>query len=116
MPGQRTSAHPIRGDAMVSMTRRWLTTLAAATFASGLAAAPLSAQSVIDPKNVSFTASSDHSTLDSGGSPVLDHYELDFYQVGASQPFQSTDLGKPTPDGTGKITVSFFPLLASVPT
>ena len=40
-----------------------------------------------------------------GGTPVVQSYQIGLYIVGASQPFQTVSLGKPTPDGTGTITV-----------
>lgn len=76
----------------------------------------VNAQTVVDPRNAQFNASPDHSATNTDGSPALDHYELEFYMVGASQPFQTVGLGKPTPDGTGKILVDFSALLVPVPT
>jgi hypothetical protein len=62
------------------------------------------AQSVVDPTTAEFDPSPDHGLVVSG-SPVVDHYELGFYLVGAAQPFQVNQLGKPAPDVDGKIRV-----------
>jgi hypothetical protein len=75
----------------------------------------VNAQTVVDPRNAQFNASPDHSATSPDGSPALDHYELEFYMVGASQPFQTVGLGKPAPDGAGSILVDFSTLLVPVP-
>lgn len=64
------------------------------------------------PKSVSFTKSSDHS--------IVTSYRLDVFASGANPstatPIATSNLGKPTPDGSGTITVdrqTFFQGLAS---
>jgi Putative binding domain, N-terminal/Viral BACON domain len=58
----------------------------------------------LDPTRALFTASPDHNaTVD--GTAVVQSYEIGLYIVGAAQPFQRVSIGKPTPDGTGTITV-----------
>jgi hypothetical protein len=76
-------------------------------------AVPLHAQTVVNPTTAQFDPSADHSTTLADGTPVLDHYELEFYLVGAAQPFQTLVLGKPAPDPDGKIRVNFAALLPS---
>ena len=77
--------------------------------------APANAQAIVNPTTAVFDPSSDHNAT-SGGSPVVDHYELEFYLPGASQAFQTVGLGKPTPDvSTGKISVNFASLLVPIP-
>lgn len=71
-----------------------------------------SAQSFVDPSAFEFSASPDHNTLNGDGSPKLSQYEAQFYLPGAAQPFQTAPLGKPTPDGSGLIRVSFSSLPA----
>ena len=75
----------------------------------------LSAQAVVDPQFVEFTPSTDHNTLASDGTPIVQRYSLTFYPVGSSVAFDTMDLGKPTPSA-GIIRVDFLPLRHSVPT
>jgi Putative binding domain, N-terminal len=63
------------------------------------------AQSTVNPTKAQFTASADQNTTLSDGTPVLQYYQLELYIVGAAAPFQTVNLGKPTPDSTGTITV-----------
>lgn len=63
-----------------------------------LAPAALRAQSVVNPTTLEFTPSSDHSATVNGTASVSG-YDLQFYRVGATQPFQVNSLGKPTPSG-----------------
>src|ERR1700722_99407 len=62
------------------------------------------AQSV-NPTQAQFKASADQSSTLSDGTPVLQYYQLELYVVGAASPFQTVNLGKPTPDATGTITL-----------
>lgn len=73
------------------------------------------AQAVIDPTRAEFTPSSDHTATLSDGTSIVDHYELEFYLIGAAQPFQAATLGKPAPDSDGTIRVSFASVLSSYP-
>ena len=73
------------------------------------------AQTVVDPRIAEFDPSPDHdATLSDGQSAVL-RYDLEFFQMGAGQPFQVTDLGKPSPDTDGKVRVDFTTLLVPWP-
>jgi hypothetical protein len=56
-------------------------------------AAPLSAQSVINPTTAEFDPSSDHNATLPSGAPAVDHYELDLYLVGGVLPFSTLNLG-----------------------
>jgi hypothetical protein len=67
----------------------------------------------INPTTVQFTASTAHDAAAPDGTPLLTSYELDFFLVGAQQPFQTLSLGKPTPDSSSTITVNFATLLGS---
>ena len=70
-------------------------------------AAPLQAQVVSDPRLAEFDPSPDHwQTLDSG-QPAVVRYELGVYMCGASAPFTTVDMGKPSPEGDGKIRFDF---------
>ena len=72
------------------------------------AAGAVTAQSVSHARTVEFTPSSDHDS-------AVARYELEFYQVGASTPFQTFDLGKPGPDGDGTIRVDFGGRIVGLP-
>jgi hypothetical protein len=80
-----------------------------------IATTPVFAQTVVNPIIVTFAASSDQDATTSSGAPLLTSYELEFYMSGATQPFQTVGLGKPTPDGSNAITVNFATLLSPVP-
>ena len=49
------------------------------------------------------------------GVPLVDHYELEFFLVGAVQPFQVQPFGKPTPQANGTIQVLLSSILAAFP-
>lgn len=74
-----------------------------------------SAQTVLNPTTVEFVPSSDHSALTSDGQPIVASYLLGLYTIGASQPFQTLNLGKPAPATDGLIRVEFLSLLSSQP-
>jgi hypothetical protein len=71
------------------------------------------AQTVTDPDLVEFDPSPDHSALDSAGRPIVDHYELAVYPLGAGTPYEVALLGKPAPQSDGKIRVY---LMTTLPT
>src|SRR5262249_7388674 len=73
------------------------------------------AQATVNPTKAQFTASSDHNALGSSGTPIVQSYQLEFYIVGATQPFQTTSLGRPSPDSTNTITVDLTPLVVGWP-
>jgi len=73
------------------------------------------AQTTLNPTTAVFTASSDQNTTLPDGTPVLQYYQLDLYLSGASAPFQSNSLGKPTPDSTGTITADLRSIFAGWP-
>jgi hypothetical protein len=73
------------------------------------------AQSTVNPTKAQFTASSDHNTTASNGTPIVQSYQLEIYLVGATQPVQTYSLGKPTPDSTNTITVDLTALLVGWP-
>ena len=86
------------------------------TIAFALAFAPsLQAQVVSDPRIAEFDASPDHSTLLDSGQPAVVRYELSMYAVGASAPFATVDMGKPSPDLDGKIRYDFSNAAAGWP-
>lgn len=68
------------------------------------------AQSTIDPKNVEFDPSADHSATSGTGSALVTRYDLEFYLAGAAQPFQTLSMGKPNVLPSGKIQVSLSTL------
>ena len=74
--------------------------------------ASLHAQTM-NPTTAQFVASADQNSTAADGTPLVTGYELDFYMVGAAQPFQTLPIGKPVPDATGNISVNFLTLLGS---
>lgn len=60
----------------------------------------------VNPTIVEFTASPDHAATGLDGQPKVSRYELRIYLQGASSPLSTADLGKPTPDGDGRITAT----------
>jgi hypothetical protein len=71
----------------------------------GLVPSYASAQATVNPTRALFNASADHNATDGAGTPLVQSYDIGLYIVGASQPFQTVSIGKPTPDGTGTISV-----------
>jgi hypothetical protein len=70
----------------------------------------------VNPTTAQFGASADHNATAADGTPAVTRYDLDFYFVGALQPFQVVSLGKPTPDANNNISVNLAALLGgSVP-
>ncbi len=74
------------------------------------------AQTIVDPTTVEFVPSPDHNATLSDGTPVVNRYDLQFFMIGAPQPFQVMDLGKPTPGAGGTISVDFRARLQAIPT
>jgi hypothetical protein len=73
-------------------------------------AAPLGAQPIENPKTVEFDPSPDHDVV-TGGTPLVDRYEMDFFIQGTVQPVLTLNLGKPVPAVDGRIRVNFVALL-----
>ena len=73
------------------------------------------AQTTNNPTTVTFTASLDHNARRADGTPVVQSYQLDLFLAGASAPFQSVNLGKPTPDATNTIAINASTLFAGWP-
>lgn len=80
-----------------------------------LSALPVAAQTVINPNHVEFIVSADHAVVVSGVGPLVESYEIRFYASGASAPQQTANLGKPTPDGTGKAVVDIAATIVAFP-
>src|SRR5512141_1624776 len=81
----------------------------------GLLPASAAAQTTLDPTKTQFTASSAQNATLADGTPVVQYYQLDLYLLGASAPFQSVNLGKPTPDATNTITVDLKTIFTGWP-
>jgi len=77
--------------------------------------ASASAQLVVNPTHVEFTVSADHAVTLPDGSAAVTRYEIRFYATGATQPQQASDLGKPTPDATGKASVDIASVIIAFP-
>ena len=87
-------------------TRRIRTLLAA--IACVFCAVAAQAQVTLDPRTAEFDPSPDHN------SPTLVvRYDLELYFIGASAPFQTVSLGKPAPQGDGKIRVDLATVLGA---
>ena len=71
------------------------------------AAAPLHAQVLSDPRVAEFDPSPDHWTTLESGEPAVLRYDLAVYLLGASTPFGTVDMGKPSPEADGKIRYDF---------
>jgi hypothetical protein len=67
----------------------------------------LHAQVVSDPRVAEFDPSPDHWQVLADGEPAVLRYELGVYLLGASAPFTTVDMGKPSPDADGKIRYDF---------
>ena len=78
-------------------------------------AATASAQVVSDPRIAEFDPSPDHWATVGGGQPAVVRYELEMYLVGATAPFTTLDMGKPSPDADGKIRYDFSSAVAGWP-
>ena len=61
-------------------------------------AAVASAQSIRNPSVATFTASPDHAQVSS--------YQIGYFLPGATDPVQTADVGKPTPDATNTCTIT----------
>jgi hypothetical protein len=72
------------------------------------------AQPLLDPNFVEFTASPDHDLLDDGRA-IVQGYELRLYLAGASSPSRTGSIGKPAPDGTGTIRVALNTIFNPMP-
>ena len=74
---------------------------------------------VFNPRYVSFDPSADHSTTVTVGTttvPVVTRYELRIYAEGATVPVTTSDLGKPTANGTtGRIEVDRQDVFVAIP-
>jgi len=73
------------------------------------------AQTVLNPRIVEFVPSADHAALTSDNQPMVTRYDLGFYLVGATAPFQVIDLGKPTPGAGGTISIDFSTRVSAWP-
>lgn len=77
---------------------------------------PAAAQGVaVNPTTVVFDPSPDHNLTGLDGQPKVTSYMLRFYLEGASSPVQEQTLGKPTPGGDGKITITNRSLFTGTP-
>jgi all-beta uncharacterized protein len=73
-------------------------------------AAPLYAQSVVNPTTAEFDPSGDHDTV-VDGTPVLENYELHIYRMSEAVPDRVVNLEKPSPGADGKIRINFVALV-----
>lgn len=75
----------------------------------------VAAQTVINPTHVEFMVSADHAVVISGVGALVESYEARWYAAGATAPQQTSNLGKPTPDATGKATVDVSTVIVAFP-
>lgn len=95
---------------MVTTERgRWLLTLLLLAVAG-----PAQAQSVINPKTLTFTASPDHEAVQSG-QLLVERYEVQWYASGTTTPFQTDPIGKPLMDLNRVITVDLSAIVIGLP-
>jgi len=73
------------------------------------------AQTTMNPTRAEFNPSPDHNSMLPNGTPVVTSYRLDLFLSGASQPFQTTSLGKPAPDADGVVRVNLTSVFAGWP-
>lgn len=57
----------------------------------------VSAQTIVNPVRVEFTASADHAATSIDGSPLVTKYEMRIFLEAGTTVLFVTDLGKPTP-------------------
>ncbi len=69
----------------------------------------------VDPHTAEFDPSADHYNTTPTGQPMVTRYDLEFYNVGATSPFMTADLGKPDPQGDGKIRVDLATAMVALP-
>ena len=74
----------------------------------------LHAQVVNDPRIAEFDPSPDHWAVLDSGQPAVIRYELGMYLLGASAPFMTVDMGKPSPAQDGKIRYDFTAAVAGL--
>jgi hypothetical protein len=70
---------------------------------------------VVNPTTAEFDPSANHNRTLGDGSAAVSRYDLEFYNVGASSPFEVASLGKPTPQIDGKIRGLLTSVLTSMP-
>jgi len=104
---------------MPSWTRRrsralGLTALLSTIFTIA-SAATLQAQVLTDPRIAEFNPSPDHWVVLNNGEQAVLRYELGVCVLGASVPFATVDMGKPSPGPDGKIRYDFSALVAAWP-
>jgi hypothetical protein len=92
------------------MKRTWLWLACVLVFL----AAPAFAQAPA-LKSVAFQASPDHNLTLTGGLVVVARYELVLVKSGSTAAVATLDLGKPTPDANGLISLVNVPLPAALP-
>jgi hypothetical protein len=80
-----------------------------------LAGASSAYAQTLNPTRAEFNPSADHNATQSDGTPIVSSYRLDLFLSGASQPFQSNPLGKPSPDPDGIIRVDLTSIFAGWP-
>jgi hypothetical protein len=78
-------------------------------------AATLPAQVLSNPRIAEFDPSPDHFAVLDDGNPAVMGYELDVYLRGASAPFATVNMGKPSPDADGKIRYDFSSRVSAWP-
>lgn len=114
---RRSSRLPCAARGVPCLTRAPLTAVLAlpALVAILLAAPPAAAQLVVNPRIVEFDPSADHDATLADGRPAVSHYDFEIYNVGATAPFHTMSLGKPSPGADGRIRVDFSNHVASWP-
>ena len=72
-------------------------------------------QVVRNPRIAEFDPSADHWQVLESAEPAVVRYDLEVYLAGASAPFATVDMGKPSPEADGKIRYNFLSSSAGWP-
>jgi hypothetical protein len=68
-----------------------------------------------NPRAVQFVASADHDRRLPDGTPVVTGYRFEVYMAGATAPFHTIAIGKPTPGDGALVTYDFSSTIAAWP-
>jgi hypothetical protein len=73
------------------------------------------AAQTVNPRVLEFFPSPDHNARLADGRPAVTSYSFELYQADAARPFQTVNLGKPSPQADGIIRYDFSSQIAAWP-